>query len=131
MNNTILVVDDDVNILALQQILFTRHGYHVEVASSGFKALEVLNRLIPDVIVMDLMMPGMNGIDLCRQLRSMAHTRHIPVIIFSAKVDYCTINESMNVGATTFLSKSESHHRLLSEVRQLAAMPPVRNGSRM
>jgi len=131
MNNTILVVDDDANILALQQILFTRHGYIVEVASSGHKALEILNRVVPDVIVMDVMMPGMNGIDLCRQLRSMAHTRHVPVIIFSAKVDTDTINESVNVGATCFLSKSESHHRLLNEVRQLAAMSVVRNGTRI
>jgi CheY-like chemotaxis protein len=76
------------------------------------------------------MMPGMNGIDLCRQLRSMTHTRHIPVIIFSAKIDRDTIKESMDAGATLFLSKSESHHRLLNEVRQMAAMTVVRNGSR-
>jgi CheY-like chemotaxis protein len=131
MNHTILVVDDDVNILALQQILFTRHGYNVETASSGLKALEILNRLVPDVIVMDVMMPGLNGIDLCRQLRSMARTQHIPIIVFSAKVDMDTMNESEKVGATCFLSKSESHHRLLSEVRQLANGAFVRNGSRI
>lgn len=131
MNHTILVVDDDVNILALQQILFTRHGYNVETASSGFKALEILNRLVPDVIVMDVMMPGMNGIELCRQLRSMARTQHIPIIVFSAKVDSDTLNETARAGATCFLSKSESHHRLLSEVRQFTGSAFVRNGSRM
>lgn len=131
MNNTILVVDDDVNILALQQILFSREGYHVEVARSGVKALEILNRVIPNVIVMDVMMPGMNGIELCRQLRSMAHTRHIPIILFSANYDANALNESIKVGATCFLSKSESHHRLLNEVRQVAAMTVVHNGSRI
>lgn len=130
MNSTILVVDDDVNILALQQILFNRHGYNVETASSGTKALEILNFVIPDVIVTDVSMPGMNGIDLCRQLRSMAHTRHIPIIMFSAKVDSDTINDSIKAGATSFLSKSESHHRLLNEVRQMAAMNFARNGRR-
>ena len=131
MNHTILVVDDDTNILALQEILFKRHGYNVETASSGYKALEILNRLVPDVIVMDVMMPGLNGIDLCRQLRTMARTQHIPIIIFSAKVDSDTLNASEKVGATCFLSKSESHHRLLGEVRQLTSSVVVRNGTRL
>jgi CheY-like chemotaxis protein len=129
MNNTILVVDDDVNILALQQILFARNGYHVEAASSGQKALEILHRVIPDAIVMDVMMPGMNGIELCRQLRAMAHTRHIPIIIFSAKSDIDTTNACIEAGATCFLSKSESHVRLISEVRQITTAAVVRNGS--
>jgi CheY-like chemotaxis protein len=129
MTHTVLVVDDDVNILALQQILFMRQGYQVEVASSGYKALDILNRIVPDVIVMDVMMPGMNGIDLCRQLRAMPHTRNIPVIIFTAKNDMTTMKASLEAGATCFLSKSESHHQLLSEVRQLATLAVASNGS--
>jgi CheY-like chemotaxis protein len=129
MNQIILVVDDDANILALQQILFARHGYHVEVATGGMKALELLRHISPDVIVTDMMMPGMSGIELCRQLRSMPHTRHIPIIVFSAKNDIDTIDASIEAGATLFLSKSESHHRLLSEVRQITATTVVRNGT--
>lgn len=129
MNTTVLVVDDDINILALQQILFTRNGYRVEAANSGYKALEILNRLMPDVIVLDVMMPGLSGIELCRQLRMMARTRHIPVIMFSAKSDIDTMKASMEAGATGFLSKSESHHRLLSEVRQVTTLAVAHNGS--
>jgi CheY-like chemotaxis protein len=129
MNSTVLVVDDDINILALEQILFTRHGYDVEIANSGTKALELLNRVIPDVIVMDVMMPGISGIELCRQVRTMTHTRNVPIIIFSAKSDIDTIKAAKDAGATCFLSKSESHHRLLSEVRQMAGKALARNGT--
>jgi CheY-like chemotaxis protein len=129
MTYTVLVVDDDVNILALQQILFMRNGYHVEVASSGNKALEILNRLVPDVIVMDVMMPGLSGIEVCKQLRGMPHTRNVPVIIFTAKNDKDTMKASMDAGATCFLSKSESHHRLLSEVRHITTLAVASNGS--
>lgn len=129
MTYTVLVVDDDINILALEQILFMRHGYRVEVANSGYKALELLNRIVPDVIVMDVMMPGLSGIDLCKQLRSMPHTRHIPVITFTAKNDKDTMKASMEAGATCFLSKSESHHRLLSEVRQITTLAVAGNGT--
>lgn len=129
MSSTILVVDDDVNILALQQILFMRNGYYVETANNGARALEILGQFTPDVIVLDVMMPGMSGIELCRQLRSMPHTRNIPVIIFSAKSDIDTMRATLDAGATCFLSKSESHHRLLSEVRQITTKTPARNGT--
>lgn len=128
MTHTVLVVDDDVNILALQQILFIRQGYLVETASSGYKALDILNRVAPNVIIMDVMMPGLNGIDLCKQLRMMPHTRNIPIIMFSAKSDMYTVKASLDAGATCFLSKSESHHQLLSEVQRLTTLAVARNG---
>jgi len=81
---TVLVVDDAVDYLQGCSILLQHYGFDVIAASSGEEALQQLAKRTPDAIVTDYMMPGMNGVELCRRIRSLPHLKRAPVILMSA-----------------------------------------------
>jgi CheY-like chemotaxis protein len=82
---TILTVDDDPDELTLLRLLLRREGFEVLAALSGSAALQCVRQQMPDLIITDLTMPGMTGLELCRQLRDSSETRHIPIIVHSAQ----------------------------------------------
>jgi CheY-like chemotaxis protein len=82
---TILTVDDDPDALTLLRLLLRSEGFEVLGAMSGAAALQCVRQRMPDIIITDLTMPGMTGIDLCRQLRDSDETRHIPIIVHTAE----------------------------------------------
>ncbi|CAG0988099.1 partial Alkaline phosphatase synthesis transcriptional regulatory protein PhoP, partial [Anaerolineae bacterium] len=85
MGTTILVVDDDVDSLKLISLMLQRQGHEVISADSGLRAIEKASAEQPDLIILDVMMPDMDGYQVCRQLRSESRTRDIPIIMFTAK----------------------------------------------
>jgi CheY-like chemotaxis protein len=82
---TILTVDDDPDALTLLRLLLRSEGFEVLAAMSGEAALQCVRQRMPDLIITDCNMPGMTGIDLCRQLRDSNETRHIPIIVHTAE----------------------------------------------
>ena len=127
MPNKILVVDDEPYMLRFIQILLERDGYEMIKAGNGREAVEVARREQPQLVVMDAMMPKMDGLTALRQLKQDAATRSIPVIVLTANPHKFSREEAESCGATIFLTKPFSPTQLLAEIRRhaLEAKVPV------
>jgi class 3 adenylate cyclase len=113
----ILVVDDTpANIQALAAILRER-GYRISVATNGKQALEVLAQIRPDLILLDVMMPEMDGFETCRRIRENEEWREIPVIFLTAKTETADIVKGFELGAVDYVAKPFHAHELLARVR--------------
>ncbi|MBN1310295.1 MAG: response regulator [Anaerolineae bacterium] len=122
MATRIMVVDDEVGALTLIGIMLERGGFEVLKAGDAYAALDLLDAETPDMIILDVMMPGMDGIELCRQIRSAQQTQTTPVLILSARGDAEAVQQGMAAGADDYLSKPILHHDLISKVRELLKM---------
>jgi CheY-like chemotaxis protein len=118
----ILIVDDEQLMHVLYRRPLQQAGYELLTASSGQEALEVVSREAPQLIIMDIMMPGMDGLSTIRALRASEAGQKIPVIVATANLERYTtaIRESQNSGAVSFLSKPLSPARLVEEVKRFA-----------
>jgi len=114
----ILVVDDEVGALTLIGIMLERGGFTVLKARDASIALEMLENAEPDLFILDVMMPGMDGIELCREIRARNTTARTPIIILSARGDADSIEEGFEAGADDYLSKPILHHDLVRKVRE-------------
>ncbi len=113
----VLIVDDvSQNIRVLGNIL-KKEGYRVSIASSGLQAIELAQATLPDLILLDVMMPGMNGFEACRQLKKTEKAKHIPIIFLTAKSDTRDILEGFKAGGVDFVSKPFHTQELLVRVR--------------
>jgi len=119
MATRIMVVDDEVGALTLIGIMLERGGFEVLKAGDAYAALDLLAAETPDMIILDVMMPGMDGIELCRQIRGAQQTQNTPVLILSARGDAEAVQQGMAAGADDYLSKPILHHDLISKVREL------------
>jgi len=114
----ILAVDDDRELTQLLQLVFESRGFGVTIANNGRQALDSLERELPEVILLDLMMPGMSGQEVCRQIRANPRTSNIPIIILTAKSDTETKREMMEAGATEYLVKPIRPIDLIQRTRE-------------
>ncbi|MFT4304687.1 MAG: response regulator [Candidatus Woesearchaeota archaeon] len=104
-NKKILVVDDEPHIVQLIKLTLSKPNIEIIEAYSGFEALEKVKIFNPDLIILDLMMPGLNGFEVCRKLKSEAITQHIPIIILSAKNQIEDKFKGCNAGAEEYFTK--------------------------
>ena len=107
---TILVIDDEPGIRDLLDTLLSRKGYDVVLADSGQKGLEIFRRARPDVIVLDLKMPGMNGVTVLQQIRSLNPTQ--PVIVLTGAATPESEQQVRALGVTEYVEKEFSLHLL-------------------
>ncbi|MBX3085910.1 MAG: response regulator [Anaerolineae bacterium] len=121
----ILVVDDDKGALTLIGIMLERGGFHVIKAREGNEALSILDDETPDMIILDLMMPLMDGFKLTTLIRQRPATAQTPILILSARSDANSVISSMERGATDYLSKPIMHHDLVAKARQMLNLAPV------
>ncbi|MBI5930987.1 MAG: response regulator [Chloroflexi bacterium] len=121
MATTILVVDDDVDSLKLISLMLQRQGHDVISADSGGRAIEKASAEQPDLIILDVMMPDMDGYQVCRQLRSEARTRDIPIIMFTAKTLIDDKVAGFEAGADDYLTKPTHPAELASRVKAVLA----------
>ena len=122
----ILVVDDTpANIQALSATLKDK-GYQVSVATSGRQALEVVSRRRPDLILLDVMMPEMDGFETCRRLKESAATNDIPVIFLTARTETADIVQGFELGAVDYVAKPFHAHELLARVNTHLTMDDLR-----
>jgi len=121
----ILVVDDDQLMHRLFQHHLEKAGYKMVSAMNGREALDLASRQQPHLIVMDIMMPDIDGLAALRELKKNDATKSIPVIVITANNHHLARQESENSGAAIFLTKPFSPTQLLNEIRRI--IPPTDN----
>ena len=114
MSKTILVVDDESKIVEICRDYLTAAGFNVAVAADGPDGLAAARREKPDLIVLDLMMPGMDGLDVCRELRRESNT---PIIMLTARVEESDKLVGLELGADDYITKPFSPRELVARVR--------------
>ncbi len=114
--HTILVVEDEASFVDALQIGLTREGFHVEVATDGVEALERFSRLQPDLVLLDVMLPRLSGIDVCRQIRQ---TSTVPIIMVTAKSGEIDTVVGLEVGADDYITKPYRVRELVARIRAL------------
>jgi len=119
LNRTILVVDDEPNARSLLRLILVRAGFEVLVAQDGYEALAEVNNRIPDVMILDIMMPGIDGFEVCEKLRNNKETANLPIIMLSARADPESVNKGLSVGATKYLTKPVTPELLTQQVYEV------------
>ncbi len=117
----ILIVDDDLESLKLMGMMFQGRGHQIIAAQSGLQALNKASEDLPDIIILDVMMPGMDGLEVCRRLRADPRTQHIPVIMFTAKSQVDDKVAGFEAGADEYLTKPIHPAELTTRVEALLA----------
>jgi len=120
----ILIVDDDPEILMLISRLLAEEGFDVVTAACGLDALELFGSEPFDMVLLDVMMPEMDGYTVSNHLRMAGVPRTLPVVFVTAKTDPASLKESFRSGATAYLTKPFSRRELVSTVRALMPEPP-------
>ncbi|HKA23399.1 MAG TPA: response regulator [Candidatus Eisenbacteria bacterium] len=115
-SRTVLIVDDEQSLRDALEMTFSREGYQVLKASDGPEALEAARASVPDVVLLDVMMPGMDGYEVCKRLRSHYRTRHIPVILLTAKGTEEDKLEGLQGGANDYVLKPWNKRELVTRV---------------
>ena len=118
-NKTILIVDDEQDILGLVEFHLQQQGYETLKATSGETALKLARNEKPDLIVLDLMLPGMSGLDVCKYLKSEPATENIPVIMLTAKGEEADIVQGLEMGADDYVTKPFSPKILMARLNSV------------
>jgi two-component system, sensor histidine kinase and response regulator len=117
--HSILVVDDELTNFEVIEVLLASDNYHMHYASSGAEAFKVLETISPDVILLDLMMPGMDGLAVCKRLRLMRKWRSIPIIIVTAAAGKSILVQCLDAGADDFINKPMDGLELRARVKSM------------
>jgi DNA-binding response OmpR family regulator len=126
MAEKILVVDDDVDSLKLIGLMLQRQGYEVVAANTGGQALTKAETELPNLIILDVMMPDMNGLEVCKRLRQNTATQKIPIIMFTAKTLIDDKVKGFEAGADDYLTKPTHPAELASRVKAILARSAAR-----
>lgn len=117
VRKNILAVDDEEDILELLEYNLVKNGYRVTCVTTGEEALKVARADLPDLLLLDLMLPGLDGLEVCRILKSDAKTSHIPIIMLTAKGEDTDIVTGLELGADDYVTKPFSPRVLLARIR--------------
>lgn len=116
MAGKVLVVDDEPDIVDVVRAYLEREGYEVQVARDGANALDEMARFVPDVVVLDVMLPRLDGLEVCREIRK---SRNVPILMLSARGDDLDKILGLEVGADDYLTKPFSPMELVARVRAM------------
>ena len=120
---TIVVVEDDPDLLEILKESLTREGYQVKTANNGIDGLKLIKDTAPDLVCLDVMMPGMDGIEVCRELRADKSLRGLPIMMLTAKGDESDVVLGLGVGADDYVTKPARPKELIARVRALLRRP--------
>ena len=113
----VLIIDDQPFMLKLIQFNLKKHGYDTVTEVNGLKALTSIEEISPDLIILDIRMPNITGTDLCRKFRENKQTANIPIIMLTGQLPEDSENESLESGATDFMTKPFSPTELAAKVK--------------
>ena len=114
---SILVIEDETDILEVLKYNLSKNGYDVLTAETGEKGLDLAANKQPDLVLLDLMLPGVDGLEVCRQLRSRERTRSLPIIMLTAKGSESDIVLGLTLGADDYLTKPFSPTELVARIK--------------
>ena len=116
MRKKVLIVDDEPNIVTSLEYLMNKSGYEVKIARNGDEALVLVESFLPDVVLLDVMMPRKSGYEVCQQIRERADWQHIKVVMLSAKGREAEVNKGLSLGADIYVTKPFSNQELMATI---------------
>jgi DNA-binding response OmpR family regulator len=119
VSKKILIADDEPNIVAALEFLLQQSGYEVHIAQNGDEALELVKACVPDLVLLDVMMPKKSGYEVCTRIRERADWRHIKVVMLSAKGRDAEVNKGLSMGADLYVTKPFSTRELMTKIKEL------------
>lgn len=122
MTKTVLIVDDEPNIVISLEFLMKREGFEVSVAGDGEAALREIEARVPDLVLLDVMLPRKNGFEVCQQIRSDPRWQAIKVIMLTAKGRDTEVAKGLALGADSYVTKPFATKELVSKVKQLLGL---------
>ncbi|MYB19152.1 MAG: response regulator [Holophagales bacterium] len=122
----VVVIEDEPDILELIEYNLRREGFEVATATTGRTGLSVIGREKPDIVLLDLLLPGLDGLDVCRRLRAVESTRGLPVIMVTARGEERDVVLGLGVGADDYIHKPFSPRELVARVRAVLRRVPMR-----
>ena len=124
-NETIMIIEDEADIRELLRCNLTREGYSVAECASAEEAQEGLKKKVPDLIMLDLMLPGTDGVAFCRWLRASERTAKVPIMMVTARNEDADIEAGLEVGADDYITKPFSPRILSTRVRSMLRRQPT------
>ena len=119
MSKKILVADDEPNIVAAVEFLLQRSGYEVHVARNGDEALKLIEVHLPDLVLLDVMMPLRSGYEVCMRMRERPDWQHIKIVMLSAKGRDAEVSKGLATGADLYVTKPFSTRDLVAKINDL------------
>ncbi len=117
MRKNILIVEDEKDIIEVLRYYLEKENYRIHVAQDGFNALEIASKIVPNLILLDLMLPRLDGIETCRRLKADERLRDIPVIMVTAKAEEADKIKGLEIGADDYVTKPFSAKELVARVK--------------
>ena len=121
MDKKILVIEDDPNALRFIEYTLEQEGYQVSSAKDGLEGIKKVQDKHPDLIILDIMLPGLDGYEVCRQLRQKPETSLLPILMLSAKARQDDRNIGLKMGADEYLAKPADPSTIVEKVKTLLA----------
>jgi twitching motility two-component system response regulator PilG len=115
----ILIVEDEVSLLKLESILLTTRGYKVSGVTDGLKALEEIKKDMPDLVLLDIMIPGIDGFEVCRRIKADPVTTNLPVVMLTAKKSTADQTRGVEAGADAYITKPFKSAKIIEIVEEL------------
>lgn len=119
MSKKVLIADDEPNIVTSLEYLMQKSGYEVKIARDGDEALALIESFLPDVVLLDVMMPRRSGYEVCQQIRERSDWQHIKIVMLSAKGREAEVNKGLSLGADSYVTKPFSNRELIDKIDKL------------
>lgn len=119
MTRSILLVDDEPQTRDLLRLMLKRDGYEVFEAEDGYEALDKVKAIVPDMVLLDVMMPNIDGLTVCRHIRKDESLAELPVVMLSARTHLEAVEKGIMAGATRYLTKPIGRKELLQHIREV------------
>jgi DNA-binding response OmpR family regulator len=117
----VLIADDEPNIVTALEFLLKRAGYDVRAATNGEEALALVESYAPDLVLIDIMMPGKSGYEVCQRMRERPEWRHIKIVMVTAKGREAEVSKGLSLGADLYVTKPFSTQELIAAIDRLLA----------
>ena len=127
-DSTVLLVDDNAQNLELMQAFLEELPCNIQTASDGVEAIETIERCIPDLLILDVMMPRMSGFEVCQKIKSQPSTRDVIVIMVTALNEVSDYERAVECGTDEFITKPVNKLELLTRVRSLLELALMKHG---
>jgi DNA-binding response OmpR family regulator len=121
---TVLIAEDEETIVESLAFLMEKEGFTVSIATNGQSAIDIISRDIPDMILLDVMMPGRDGFDVARSVRENTTTKHIPIMMLTARTREIDRRKGLELGVDDFVTKPFSTRDVVARVKALLGRAP-------